>query len=332
MKKYIMFLLLACVVGVGYGKVYNVGDTIYSVSYNQYEGKTLDQNDEWYVLTDFDLSNITSVKVSWKEFNNETKAKAAYSLDGGEAISISSSNGTIDTRDKKKLDLCFKRKTSTIEAILSSVTISVTDVNYNYTRESLTVGNIGTICLPNSVEAGQFSGATFYEVSGKSENEVYFSEVTALQAGMPYVFCATEQSMSINFTESFVKAPANHNGLYGVFENFAFSGLSAQELENVYIIKNNTVQKASAKSGVNANRAYLKLSEIPSISSAPEGRTLVLGYEPEESGSQTGVGDVIDEEDVPLIIHTLQGQRVKKVVKDDFYIVNRKEVKYLKAE
>lgn len=330
MKKHILFLLLTWMVGIGYGKVYNVRDTIYSVTYNQYEGKTLDQNDEWYVLTDFDLSNITSVKVSWKEFNNETKAKAAYSLDGGEAISISSSNGTIDTRDKKKLDLCFKRKTSTNEAILSSATISVTAVNYNYTRESLTVGNIGTICLPNSVEAGQFSGATFYEVSGKSENEVYFSEVTSLEAGMPYVFCATDQNLSINFTERFVKVPANHNGLYGVFENFAFSGL--QDLADVYIIKNNSVQKASAKSGVNANRAYLKLNEIPSISSAPEGRTLVLGYEPEESGSQTGVGDIIDEEDTPLIIHTLQGQPVKRVLKSDFYIVNRKEVKYLKAE
>lgn len=325
MKKQILFLLMAWMVGIGYGKVYNVGDTIYSHSADI----NLNSAEPEFFTDEIPLKNATSLSVTWTDTYGNN-ANCSYSLDG--SVYYTYSNLPKENLiEKSTIRFKFSRTRTSTSHVFYNIIVKVTTIA-DYTRESLTVGNIGTICLPNSVEAGQFSGATFYEVSGKSENEVYFSEVTTLQAGMPYVFCATEQSMSINFTGTFVKAPANHNGLYGVFENYAFSGLSEQELADIFIIKNNTVQKASAASGVSANRAYLKLSEIKPVSSAPEGRTLVLGYEPEESGSQTGVGDIIDEEDAPLIIHTLQGQPVKRVLKSDFYIVNRKEVKYLKAE
>lgn len=72
-----------------------------------------------------------------------------------------------------------------------------------------------------------------------------------------------------------------------------------------------------------AGKAYLVL---------PSSASVIRVEFADEEGISTGVGDIIDEEDVPLIIHTLKGRLVKKVVKDDFYIVNMKSIEWLEAQ
>ena len=122
-----------------------------------------------------------------------------------------------------------------------------------YTRENLTVGNYGTICLPRDVAAGDYSGAEFYQVVERTSDYITLEEVTELAAGQAYIFAATATTLTCTYSGSTVAAPApasTANVLQGVFDDGTVPS-------GMWFLHNNKLYLSDGSNAVGANRAYL---------------------------------------------------------------------------
>ena len=150
-----------------------------------------------------------------------------------------------------------------------------------YTR---TVTNkYGTICLPYASEST--NGATFFEVVGKEPGKVYLGSVEALEAGVPYIFLASGNSISVTLKGE-ATAAGNHNGLYGTFAD------ETVVEEDNYILLNNELRPSDGNAKVNAYRAYLVLDEV--TGGAPQqmpGRKYI-GMSVQEENGETGFENI----------------------------------------
>lgn len=214
----------------------------------------------------------------------------------------------------------------------------VLDLEYsNYTTTVIafnaTIPTMGltTVCLPYAAEITT-DGAQAWAVTDIDGNGIHLTAVDALKANRGYIIQGTASS-----TVTLVKCdePAEDgNILDGVTERTATSALPIDgtgEYHYPWILNKSNEFIKYTGTELPANKAYLDGGWLYTAGVSLTS-TLRVIFEDNEPGIETGVGDIIDEEDVPLIIHTLHGVLVKKVVKDDFYIVNRKSVRYLKAE
>ena len=122
-----------------------------------------------------------------------------------------------------------------------------------YTR-TVTRGNYGTICLPFG---GEITGAVLYECVGSEPGKVYLGSVTTLVAGVPYIFQATATELAVYSDGTTTTEAGNKNGLYGTFDNETV--VAAGD----YILLNNELRPSNGEAKVNANRAYLVMSEVP---------------------------------------------------------------------
>lgn len=134
-------------------------------------------------------------------------------------------------------------------------------------RPGLTVGSLGTLCLPYGIKAEDMDGITAYSIAGKTvENDVVtsviFNEVDHIEAGKPYLFVANSNEIALKYHGTKAENPLSENGMYGVYERHPFAEDSYYD-NNYYVIANNIVQAASNKSGVNANCAYIRMDEVP---------------------------------------------------------------------
>ena len=123
-----------------------------------------------------------------------------------------------------------------------------------YTR-TVSAGNYGTICLPYAVAAGDFAGVEFYSVAGKLMNggqpsAIVLAPVTELEAGVPYIFSATDDQLLAAYSGDRAEA-ASANGLVGTFEYIDVA-------EGMYMISSeNKVQLCGTGCTLGANRAYI---------------------------------------------------------------------------
>ena len=139
-----------------------------------------------------------------------------------------------------------------------------------YTRNGLTSGIMGTICLPWASEAT--TGASFYQILYKELDDkgnpfnITLEEVTGLEAGKPYVFIAEEKEIHVYYNPSTeVSNPSDHNGLYGTFDqiNDGAAGDPDNKIEGNYVVANSLFQLCGANCTVPEYRAYIKMSEVP---------------------------------------------------------------------
>lgn len=165
-----------------------------------------------------------------------------------------------------------------------------------YTRE-VTAGRYGTICLPFAVAAADIAGATIYKVlsfSDDLQSGLLLEEVDAMEAGKPYFFHASAANVSFGYIAEGTPASAGHeNGLYGTITGEKVKG------EGFYVLQNNELRQAfdgadDIEINLSANRAYIKLSEIPAYTvSEPSPRRRVIGIH-QEQGSATGMDQMVD--------------------------------------
>ena len=143
-----------------------------------------------------------------------------------------------------------------------------------YTRSDITAANIwGTICLPVD---GTISNATLYSILGTFGGNLYLSAVgTELTAGMPYIFKSSASTPSVVLANTAYEAtplsesdedPHPANGLYGRYKDQSFSTWNTS---TIYVVRDAEIQKASTSSGVMANRAFIQMLKVPTLSSAP---------------------------------------------------------------
>ena len=161
----------------------------------------------------------------------------------------------------------------------------------------MTAGRYGTICLPFAVAAADIAGATVYKVlsfSDDLQSGLLLEEVDAMEAGNPYFFLASAASVSFGYiAEGSPASAGNENGLYGTITGEKVKG------EGFYVLQNNELRQAfdgadDIEINLSANRAYIKLSEIPAYTvSEPSPRRRVIGIH-QEQGSATGMDQMVD--------------------------------------
>ena len=146
----------------------------------------------------------------------------------------------------------------------------------DYTRtEMLGNGVLGTLCVDHNVPVEGIQGATFYELAGKNaEGKIAFDQITTgqLDAGKPYVFKANGDKLALYYGTETEAAPVNGNGMYGTFSQLVLSG---SDLNDVYYFAQTALWSCtdlianSQSLTIPANRAYVKLSELPDATPAP---------------------------------------------------------------
>lgn len=175
----------------------------------------------------------------------------------------------------------------------------------DYTR-SITAGQFGTICLPNS---GRIEGATIFEIAHTKDGKIFFDEISeaTMVAGRPYIFYPNNgaSELKVYYTGSENAAAGTYNGLYGSYEQTALA-----QNDGNYILYDNKYYLVDSEAYVGANRAYIKLGEVPTEEQAPA------------PGRRRVSMDVQGEQVATSIINTHYGDQPMKVMIDNqLYII-----------
>lgn len=178
----------------------------------------------------------------------------------------------------------------------------------DYEREIANAANVGTICLPYAVAEGDYAGATFFELVSYADNELVFQQVTELEAGMPYVFLPEAEAASITCYYSGEEAltAGNKNGLYGSYTREPIGGD-----DDNYVIINNQCRKVGANTYVGANRAYIKLSQVPNTTPTPPMGAMLISIPCDEN----------DPTDITEVEAELGNVKTVKLLKDNQIII-----------
>ena len=182
-------------------------------------------------------------------------------------------------------------QTITFTAKADAKTIKINTIAFvvEYTRD--VTNKYGTICLPYA--SASTSGAYFYEVVGKgTENgkpAVYLASVNSLKAGVPYIFEKTANTIKVVYSSEKVDAPQNDdaNGLIGTFTN----DTEVAANDDNHILLNNELRKVAETCWVNANRAYLVMSEVPTEYTKMPGRRYI-GMSVQGENEATGFDNI----------------------------------------
>ncbi len=167
----------------------------------------------------------------------------------------------------------------------------LTSIQINYTSETIdnyrttiplhsravTTDDWGTICLPYAVAAADRSGATFYNISGKTASALTLTEETgSLVAGKPYIFKATASSLVAVYNGD----AASVQEATGLVGNLDATPLTVPT--GKYIITGNEVREVpTMEEGHSVTcpqyRAYIDLSNV---SSPAPGRYVEIPFAP----------------------------------------------------
>ena len=177
--------------------------------------------------------------------------------------------------------------------------IPATEPTPDYTRTT-TAGNFGTICL--QFGSTNFKGAQFFELAGKEEGKVWLASVTELVAGTPYIFKATAAQVAVYSDGTSAATAGDHNGLYGTFEN---NTVVAANNDN-HIIYNNAICLVAEACWVDANRAYLVMSEVPTEPVQQMPGRKYIGMDVNGENEATGVEDIFSTDAPVKVIENAQ--------------------------
>ena len=145
----------------------------------------------------------------------------------------------------------------------------------------VTSGAYTTFCIPQGVEAGNFYGATFWNIADKAymEDGVRLYSITIEQeegnlgAGVPYIMLAdAETTEFVYYATGTEETAGTKNGLVGVFATTMFGSVESDEEaieRGIYIISDGTLYLCGNNCGVYGNRAYILRDQI--YSTAPTG-------------------------------------------------------------
>ena len=176
-----------------------------------------------------------------------------------------------------------------------------------YTRAT-TAGKFGTICLPFG--STNYTGAEFFEFVGSETGKVYIGSVDELVAGVPYIFLASAAKVVVTSDGTTAATPGDSNGLYGTFTD------NTEVAVGNYILKDNALCQAEAICWVNAYRAYIVMSEVPTgVPQQMPGRRYI-GMSVQGENEATGFENITAPE----------GQVIKAIVNGQLVIIRGGEM------
>lgn len=195
-------------------------------------------------------------------------------------------------------------------------------IEHFYTR-SVTNGNYGTICLPYG--SSDYSGAEFYEIaylqlaSDGTPANIYLDQVIKLEAGIPYIFKATDSELVVYYEGAEELTPvAGKAGLTGTFEAIPSTN---DILEGNYMIAQNKFWLCAAGCWLDANRAYIEHDALHArttpVAPMPGRRRVSMGAAGENAA--TGSEDIM----MPI-----SNSKTMKIIENGQVIIIRDGEKY----
>ena len=196
----------------------------------------------------------------------DENAKWTLTVASAEAES-SSNNHVMQFNSGSSIFSCYA--TASQKAIAFYVPQSSTPTA-DYTRDDswITSGELGTVCISHGVAS--VNGANIYQLAGKQAGNVVFESVTTMEPGLPYLFEATANQVEFFFSaEAEAGSAGSHKGMYGTFSDITIT----TDLDNTYYFAGHTLWSSSDLTStglsVPANRAYIKMDEVPTMGANP---------------------------------------------------------------
>ena len=256
------------------GKLYNVADadkTLIEWERAVVDGKATFSNNSKYLTGKSDKTDLTLAATSC----NWTISGDSY-LIGARTFLYNAENnwfrnfGTSNAGNKNYSGM-------------PTVTAPVYATGDAYSR-STTAGKFGTICLPFG--STNYTGATFYEFVGSETGKVYLGSVTTLEAGVPYIFEASAAEVAVYGDGTTAATPGNSNGLHGTFTD------ETPVTAGNYILLNNELRPSNGSAKVNANRAYIVMSEVPTGAPTQMPGRRYIGMSVQGENAETGFENI----------------------------------------
>lgn len=174
-----------------------------------------------------------------------------------------------------------------------------------YVRTGTIAYRLGTICLPCDVSDKDYSGVTFFEISGvvKKSPDMSVDDITGialtpvkdLKAGVPYLFQATTTSNNITMAYSGERVSEARIGI-GLIGNLSNENITIGESDanhwNYVLSANRLCKLATGGNAViSPNRAYIDLCGVPVFNmGSASAKTIIV-----DTDRATGISETIDE-------------------------------------
>ena len=140
---------------------------------------------------------------------------------------------------------------------------------YETVRGDLTAGNYYTVCYNKTMN--EIRGASLWQFLNKDASYAYIVEAEApYVAGTPYLIYAESDKLEAVVEEVASPVAGHHNGLYGTLSYMDAVALSVAGAD--YMLKNNEIRPIGSNNHLDANRAYIKIGEIPAVSVLAPGK------------------------------------------------------------
>lgn len=199
-------------------------------------------------------------------------------------------------------------------------------------RMGLTEGKFGTICLEKSVTTSL--GASFYEIAYREDQngepyKVLFDEVKTLEAGVPYIFLAEDEQITVVYGDETATAAGSRNGLVGTFAAIqdGAAGTAGNTLENNYLVNNNQIRKCGGNCSLPANRAYIRMGDVSTLQTAPQPGRRRVTLQNAATGTATGWEGITEDSTLAPQqegIYDVLGRKLESA-ESGFYIINGKK-------
>ena len=255
----------------------------------------------------FSESNGISFKVEIKQNGSVVKTETITKADAVKNTIYSATIENIDLEGKYQIvftNLCPSNSTSNADryAIGNLCWKKYGEPVYDVVRENLTANRYYTVCLPKKVTA--IKGASFWTLNNKSQDgaTAYLEEETnnlPFAAGKPFIIQATADKLEVVYEGAATEDAGTNGALHGTLVYMNAAALTAAGGNDVYMLYENALRPVGENNHLDANRAYVLLSELNPVAEAPQSapgkRVRAMPMQPQVA---TGI-DALNASDAP---------------------------------
>ena len=158
------------------------------------------------------------------------------------------------------------------------------------------VGSHYPVCSPTKVTA--IKGASFWTLQHKSADgaTAYLEEETnnlPFAAGKPFIIQATAENLEVVYEGDATEVAGTNGALHGTLVYMNAAALDAAGGSDVYMLYENALRPVGGNNHLDANRAYVLLSELDAVAEAPQSapgkRVRAMPMQPQTA---TGIEDL----------------------------------------
>ena len=151
--------------------------------------------------------------------------------------------------------------------------VFATTPEYEAVRSGLEINRYYTVCLPKKVTA--IKGASFWTLNNKSQDgaTAYLEEETnnlPFAAGKPFIIQATAENLEVVYEGAATEDAGTNGALHGTLVYMDAAALAAAGGSDVYMLFSNELRPVGNNNHLDANRAYVLLSELNAVAEAPQ--------------------------------------------------------------